>query len=103
MIYILARALGGDVLKNVVFGLGDTNCGKSVLTAAIMQSCGDYVGSFNAENLVYNRSSNDEAQKMRWALLLAKKRIMFSNEISMVSLVPMSSGEFSDEFSDEFG
>lgn len=81
MIYLLARGLGGDRLKNVLFGLGNTNCGKTILTTAIMLSCGDYVGSFNAENLVYNNSSNDEAQKMRWCMLLCKKRIIFSNEM----------------------
>ena len=81
LIYMLARGLGGDRLKNILFGLGNTNCGKSVLTTAIMLSCGDYVGGFNAENIVSNNSSNDEAQKMRWCMLLGKKRIIFSNEM----------------------
>ena len=77
----IARALAGDKMKRVVFGLGETQCGKSVLTTAIKLSCGDYVGSFNAENLAYRNSSADEAANMRWAMLLRFKRIVFSNEI----------------------
>jgi len=77
----LARGLAGDMMKRILFGLGGTNSGKSVLTTAVMLSCGDYVGSFNAENLAYRNSSNDEAQIMRWAMLLRFKRIIFSNEM----------------------
>lgn len=77
----IARALAGDKMKRVCFGLGETQCGKSVLTTAIKLSCGDYVGSFNAENLAYRNSSSDEAANMRWAMLLRFKRLIFSNEI----------------------
>lgn len=81
----LARGLAGDMMKRILFGLGDTDCGKSVLANAVNLSCGDYVGSFNAENLAYRKSSNDEAQVMRWALLLRYKRIIFSNEMKSTS------------------
>jgi phage/plasmid-associated DNA primase len=64
-----------------MFGLGPTNTGKGVLTNVLMLSCGDYVGSFNAENLAYRQSSNDEAQIMRWAMLLRNNRIIISNEL----------------------
>jgi hypothetical protein len=77
----LARGLSGEMMKRILFGLGDTNCGKGVLTIAMMNSCGDYVGSFNAENLAYKETSQDEAQIMRWCLLLRYKRIIFSNEM----------------------
>jgi len=44
---------------------------KSLLTKAIILAGGDYVGSFNAGNLVYKaNSSNDEAQKLRWLYLV---------------------------------
>jgi hypothetical protein len=82
---MLARGLAGDMMKNIMFCLGDTNCGKSTLTTAITLSCGDYVGSFNAENLAYRNSSNDEAQIMRWAMLLRYKRFIFSNEMKSTS------------------
>jgi hypothetical protein len=77
----LARGLAGDMMKRTLFCLGGTNCGKSIATKAITLSCGDYVGAFNAENLAYRNSSNDEGQIMRWMLLLKYKRLIFSNEL----------------------
>jgi len=85
LILNLARGLAGDMLKRILFGLGGTNTGKTILCEALMASCGDYVGSFNAENLSYRNTSNDEAQIMRWALLLRYKRIIFSNEMKSSS------------------
>ena len=77
----LARGLMGDMVKQVIFGLGGTNTGKTVLSNAISLSIGDYYGAFNAENLAYSTSSCDEAQKLRFALLLKDKRIIISNEM----------------------
>jgi hypothetical protein len=71
----------GDIQKRILFGLGGTNCGKSIITTAIMLSCGDYVGSFNAENLAHKNNVDDEAKSMRWAMLLRYKRLIFSNEM----------------------
>lgn len=77
----LARGLAGDMMKRILFGLGGTDSGKSVVTTAIKLACGDYFGTFNAENLAYRKTSNDEAQIMRWALLMSFKRIIISNEM----------------------
>jgi len=77
----LARGLAGDKMKRIMMGLGSSNCGKSILSTAIMLSCGEYAGSFNAENLAFRNTSNDEAQIMRWAMLLRFKRIIISNEL----------------------
>ena len=77
----IAQALSGKRLKRIEFGLGGTNRGKSTVTTACLSSLGDYAGSFNAENLAYRNTSQDEAQIMRWALLLRHKRIIFSNEM----------------------
>lgn len=77
----LGRGLAGDCMKRMLFGLGDTNTGKTVLTTALRLSCGDYFGAFNAGNLCVSKSSGDEAQKLRWAMLLQYKRIIVSNEI----------------------
>jgi len=81
LILNLSRALAGDVMKRILFGLGGTNCGKSVLTRALASALGEYCGSFNAECLAYNKSSADEAAQMRWVYLLRYKRIIFSNEM----------------------
>ena len=74
----IARALMGDMMKRVLFGLGTTDCGKTILTKAMEYSLGGYIGSFNAENLLFRKTSNDEGQLMRWALLLRFKRIIIS-------------------------
>jgi hypothetical protein len=79
----LARALAGDgyKMKRILFGLGPSNTGKGVLTTALTLSCGDYIGSFNAENLAHRNTGQDEGQIMRWALLVRFCRIIISNEI----------------------
>jgi hypothetical protein len=77
----LSRAIAGDLMKRICFGLGESNSGKSTLAKAYLASFGGYVGSFNAENLCYKNTGADEAQLMRWAYLLRFKRVIFSNEI----------------------
>ena len=77
----IAFALAGKRQKNLLFGLGNTNAGKSTICSGCKLSFGDYAGEFNAENLSYRNTSNDEAQQLRWALLLRHKRIIFSNEM----------------------
>lgn len=77
----IARAIAGDQLKRIIFGLGGTNGGKSTVTKALLNSFGDYVSTFNAENLVYNNNSSDEAAKLRWAFLMRYTRLIISNEL----------------------
>ena len=79
---LIARALAGDKMKKCLFGIGSSNTGKSVMTAAIKSAFGGYYGGFNAINIAYTKSG-DEAQKLRWLLLLKTKRIIISNEIQM--------------------
>lgn len=81
--YILqiARGLAGDSMKRCLFGIGSGNTGKSLMTSIIKSVCGGYYGAFNANNIAYSKSSNDEAQKLRWVMLLQTKRIVISNEI----------------------
>ena len=82
--YILniARGLAGDAMKRVLFGVGDGNTGKSSITSAIKSSIGGYFGTFNANNLTVKKFANpDDAQSLRWVMLLASKRIIISNEI----------------------
>jgi phage/plasmid-associated DNA primase len=82
LIQNLARGLAGDQMKKILFGLGMSNSGKGILTKGCQLSMGQYCGTFTAENLAFNNSNNDEAQKMRWALLLKSKRLIISNEIT---------------------
>ena len=75
------QALVGMRLKRIEVGLGGTNWSKLTITTACLPSFGDYAGSFNAENLAYRNTSQDEAKIIRWALLLRHKRVIFMNEI----------------------
>jgi phage/plasmid-associated DNA primase len=82
--YILniARGLAGDAMKRCLFGIGDGNTGKSAMTSAIKSVAGGYFGTFNANNLVVKKIANpDDAQALRWVMLLANKRIIASNEL----------------------
>jgi len=79
----LARALFADNPKRILFGLGETGAGKSLIAKALLYAGGDYIGNFNAESLAVSKSTADEAQQMRWAMLIQHKRIIFSNELKM--------------------
>ena len=82
LIYNLARGLAGDVMKRIIFGLGYGNTGKSTLSKALLRSCGGYVDTFNANNLAYKHTGQDQAQQNRWIMLKRNKRIILSNEIN---------------------
>lgn len=81
-----ARALAGDSakdLKRILFVLGETNCGKTILTMALTASCGGYVDTFNGESLAFKKmDSGDAAQSLRWAMLVSTARIIISNELT---------------------
>ena len=82
LLQLISRGLSGEQMKRIFFGLGPSNSGKSIISKAISLSCGQYVGTFNAENLSFNSGSSDEAQRLRWAYLLKDKRIIISNEMT---------------------
>jgi phage/plasmid-associated DNA primase len=80
---MLGRAIAGDVMKRFIFCVGAGNTGKSTLTQALEMACGGFFGTFNAGCLAYKETSNDEAQQLRWLMLLQTKRIIVSNEIKI--------------------
>ena len=64
----LSRGLFGDAAEMGVmfFGIGFSKTVKGTITSAMLQSCGDLVGTFNAENFRHHGGNGgDEAQKMR--------------------------------------
>ena len=48
---MIARGLSGECMKRIIFGLGGTNGGKSIMSLALQFSLGGYFGSFNGEIL----------------------------------------------------
>ena len=78
---LISRAVAGNKMKKIIFGIGNGNNGKSVIAKAISNAIGLYCGSFNAESLAYRQNSQDEAAVMRWALLARYNRVLFSNEL----------------------
>lgn len=81
----ITMALYGDYRrKKFYFGLGEANCGKGVVVSALRQAFCEYVGEFNANELLYNaRNSQDESRKLAWLKDLNGMRLVFSNEIRM--------------------
>ena len=84
----LSRGLAGDRMKRIFFGLGFSNTGKSTITKALLNTCGDYIGIFDGNNLAYRTTSSDSASQNRWMMLLKDKRLIFSNEIK--STIPLN-------------
>ena len=86
----IGRALLGDAkkMKQVLFGISDSNCGKSTLTAAIKKALGDLCGTFGASCFAVQRQrNNDQAQQWRWSYELRHCRIIISNEIDVSSKI----------------
>jgi phage/plasmid-associated DNA primase len=77
----IALALVGKRMKRIMFGLGTSDAGKSTICKATLNSFAEYAYTFNAGCLAHSNTTQDEAQRMRWTLLIAKKRIIFSNEM----------------------
>ena len=79
---LISRGFAGDLMKAIVFCIGVSNSGKSTLVKAIKLAIGQYAGTFNAECFAHKpNSSQEDAQKLRWALLQRWCRILASNEL----------------------
>lgn len=82
----LARALYGEVErhKNCYVTVGEPNCGRGLLTGALLSAYDGYVTTFNANALMYNsHNSSDEAKKLAWVVPIINTRVAIGNEITM--------------------
>jgi hypothetical protein len=92
--------IGDYYRKKFYFCNGERNCGKSLLTKAFRESFDGYVDEYDANNLLYNSNSQDEAKKLAWTTDLIGVRLAFSNECRMDNkqyldgnlIKPLSSG-----------
>ena len=75
--------IGDYYRKKFYFCSGDRNSGKGLLTKAFRDSFEGYVDEYDANNLLYNLNSQDEAKKLAWTVDLIGVRIAISNECRM--------------------
>lgn len=81
LILNIARGWSGECMKRMIFAIGNSNCGKGIITSALQNALGCYVGTFNAESLhVQKTPPSDESAANRWMLQLCHKRIIIANE-----------------------
>lgn len=71
---------GRTDIKNCFFNIGETNCGKSLLTNVLKLACDEYVSTFDANNFILQKNE-DEAKALKWLYDKVGKRIMISNEM----------------------
>lgn len=80
----LMRALIGDYKrKKMVVGLGFRNSGKGMLIQLTQTAFGNYVGTFNGDDLIAAVDGSESARKMGWVKNIAPKRFAFGSEISL--------------------
>lgn len=80
---ICVGLIGDYQRKKFYFCNGQRNSGKSLLTKAFRESFEGYVDEYDANNLLFNSNSQDEAKKLAWTLDLVGVRLAFSNECRM--------------------
>jgi hypothetical protein len=81
----ITMGIYGDYRKKKFYiGLGQSNCGKSMLVNALRQSFGDYITEWDANNILYNKhNTQDEAKRLSWIKDFMGARIAFSNELRL--------------------
>lgn len=80
---ICVGLIGDYQRKKFYFCNGEKNTGKGLLTKAFRDSFEGYVDEYDANNLLYNVNSQDEAKKLAWTVDLIGVRLAFSNECRM--------------------
>jgi hypothetical protein len=89
----LARALAGSYTdKQWLIVHGARNSGKGVLQEMIRASCGPYVGTINANELMMDSGPNgsDQAKRLSWLQDVTPCRIVITSEVTMDLANPKS-------------
>ena len=79
---VISRAVAGYFEdKTFIIGVGTPNSGKGVLTTALQQTFGEYIGDFQADSFKINKfGSQDAAKELSWMQAFWKRRLGISNE-----------------------
>lgn len=77
----LSFGLAGRTDAKMCFmNIGETNCGKSILTLALQTAMDEYFGTFDANNFIVQKNE-DEAKALKWLYDCIGKRVLISNEM----------------------
>jgi phage/plasmid-associated DNA primase len=77
----LAYGIAGDYkIKKFLCGIGETNCGKGILNKLLRSSFEEYIGKFNAENILSGDNITDE-KSFGWLINIYNTRIAISSEM----------------------
>jgi phage/plasmid-associated DNA primase len=81
---MIARSIYGDYrVRKSIFCRGETASGKGMITEALTKTFPGLVNSFDANNLIFSKSTKDEAQKNMWLISFKTSRLLISNEMSI--------------------
>jgi phage/plasmid-associated DNA primase len=74
---------GNYEIRKAIFALGRTGSGKGMLIDALLSAFPGIVSTFDADNLVFSKSTKDKAQRNMWLIKLKTARLAISSEITI--------------------
>lgn len=74
---------GNYEIRKAIFALGRTGSGKGMLIDALLSAFPGIVTNFDADNLVFSKSTKDKAQRNMWLIKLKTARLAISSEITI--------------------
>ena len=81
----VAWAISGELwkMRKAIFCQGETASGKGMIEGALKKLFPGIVQSFDSNNLVFSKSTKDEAQKLMWLINLKTCRMAISSEFQI--------------------
>lgn len=79
---MIGFALTGDkTIKRVLFNIAPSNSGKGCMTSLLSRAFGDFVQTFDGNNLLMASGGGDEAKRLMFVALLVGSRMAIANEV----------------------
>jgi len=83
---VLARGVAGEITdKEFLLMIGESNCGKGMITRLCQNALGSFVTSFDGKNLIGARNGAENEKNNAWLVPIFNKRLAFVNEVEMGS------------------